>query len=131
MDSVENSSEEGSKHGMMNDLSMNVKLPQVFNPILMRDTSGKYLPDLKNVKMDRKSFSKQKKSVKTTGTNNALNIRELNYTTSSQGLETLDNAKYLPVEKKSPKTKKAKNLKLKKVKQISPIVVKNRLSPKI
>ena len=131
MDSVENSSDEGSKHGMMNDLSMNVKLPQVFNPILMRDTSGKYLPDLKNVKMDRKSFSKQKKSVKTTGTNNALNIRELNYTTSSQGLETLDNAKYLPVEKKSPKTKKAKNLKLKKVKQISPIVVKNRLSPKI
>lgn len=131
MDSVENSSDEGSKHGMMNDLSMNVKLPQVFNPILMRDTSGKYLPDLKNVKMDRKSFSKQKKSVKTTGTNNALNIRELNYTTSSQGLQTLDNAKYLPVEKKSPKAKKAKNLKLKKVKQISPIVVKNRLSPKI
>ena len=131
MDSVENSSDEGSKHGMMNDLSMNVKLPQVFNPILMRDTSGKYLPDLKNVKMDRKSFSKQKKSVKTTGTNNGLNIRELNYTTSSQGLETLDNAKYLPVEKKNPKTKKSKNLKLKKVKQISPIVVKNRLSPKI
>ena len=131
MDSVENSSDEGSKHGMMNDLSMNVKLPQVFNPILMRDTSGKYLPDLKNVKMDRKSFSKQKKSVKTTGTNNGINIRELNYTTSSQGLETLDNAKYLPVEKKSPKAKKSKNLKLKKVKQISPIVVKNRLSPKI
>ena len=131
MDSVENSSDEGSKHGMMNDLSMNVKLPQVFNPILMRDTSGKYLPDLKNVKMDRKSFSKQKKSVKTTGTNNGLNIRELNYTTSSQGLETLDNAKYLPVEKKNPKAKKSKNLKLKKVKQISPIVVKNRLSPKI
>ena len=131
MDSVENSSDEGSKHGMMNDLSMNVKLPQVFNPILMRDTSGKYLPDLKNVKMDRKSFSKQKKSVKTTGTNNGINIRELNYTTSSQGLETLDNAKYLPVEKKNPKAKKSKNLKLKKVKQISPIVVKNRLSPKI
>ena len=60
-----------------------------------------------------------------------MNLRELNYTTSSQGLETLDNAKYLPTEKKGPKAKKAKNLKLKKVKQISPIVVKNRLSPKI
>ena len=131
MDSVEDSSDAGSKHGAMNDLNMKVKLPQVFNPILMRDTSGKYLPDLKNVKMDRKSFSKQKKSVKTTGRNNQLNLRELNYTTSSQGLETLDNAKYLPTEKKGPKAKKAKNLKLKKVKQISPIVVKNRLSPKI
>ena len=57
MDSVEDSSDAGSKHGM-SDLNMKVKLPQVFNPILTRDTSGKYLPDLKNVKMDRKSFSK-------------------------------------------------------------------------
>ena len=75
-DSMDVSSESSGKRGLQ-DLNIKMKLPQVFNPILTQDTSRKYLPDLKGLKVSKANLAKPKKSVKPrmTSTNN---VRDLN-----------------------------------------------------
>ena len=123
------SSDSDSKHRGLQDLNTKMKLPQVFGPILTQDTSQKYLPDLKKLKMNKVSLSKPKKSVKT-GMTEAVNLQVLNYTTSSQGLDNLGSPKYEAHDRKNSKTKKMKINKVKKVKYVKPIVPKLRVSPK-
>ena len=125
------SSNSDSKHGGLQDLNTKMKLPQVFGPILTQDTSQKYLPDLKKLKMNKVSLSKPKKSVKT-GMSDAVNLQTLNYTTgtSSQGLDNLGSPKYEAHDRKNSKTNKIKINKVKKVKYVKPIVPKLRVSPK-
>ena len=53
------SSDSDSKHRGLQDLNTKMKLPQVFGPILTQDTSQKYLPDLKKLKMNKGSLSKE------------------------------------------------------------------------
>ena len=126
-DSMDVSSDSSGKRGLQ-DLNIKMKLPQVFKPILTQDTSRKYLPDLKGLKMNKANLAKPKKSVKTRMTS-PTNVRELNQTSSFQSLENLDAPKYGSPAIKGQKGKKMK--KGKKSVSVKPMAyaVKQRLNP--